>query len=224
MSVTQTYYLAHTARRKLSKEASRADHDLRVLVSHANLLDSLMLELSTAEKEQERWFNQTVSTANKPLPEKHIQWADSIVEDPEEDWDAEEISDDSDSDSDSDLSDDDSYFEESSIYTASLTPLRRTTPPVIITQQEVSEDEEEDDEEDKESLALTRSAPHSPPELLEDLSDDSEEDVAPPSPPQPTFDIFNQSQHPSKRAELTITEREDEYISPHGAGTMIEAY
>ena len=57
MSITQTYYLAHKARTKLSREAAPPDHDLHQLVGHANLFDSLMLELADAEREQERWFN-----------------------------------------------------------------------------------------------------------------------------------------------------------------------
>jgi hypothetical protein len=81
MSVTQTYYLAHTARGKLSHEAAKADHNLRLLVGHANLLDSLMLELAEAEQEQESWFNQSVKKASKTEEPKHIQWADAIVED-----------------------------------------------------------------------------------------------------------------------------------------------
>ena len=48
MSLTQTYYVASTARSKLGKEANRADHNLRVLVGHANLLDNLMLDLANA--------------------------------------------------------------------------------------------------------------------------------------------------------------------------------
>src|SRR5277367_2710699 len=103
MSITQTYYLAHTARGKLSSEAARADHNLRLLVGHANLLDSLMLELAEAEQEQESWFNQSVKKANKTEEPKHIQWADAIIEDPEEDWQAEDAdSSDSDSEYDSD--------------------------------------------------------------------------------------------------------------------------
>ena len=96
MSITQTYYLAHAARKKLTREASRADHDLRLLVGHANLLDSLMLDLADAEQEQERWFNQTVSGVSKSAPSsdaRHIQWAETVVEDPEEDWDPEDASD-----------------------------------------------------------------------------------------------------------------------------------
>merc|ERR1712230_277093 len=74
MSLTQTYYVASTARSKLGREASRADHNLRLLVGHANLLDQLMVDLADAEKEQEAWFNQTVQKASKPEQPKHIQW------------------------------------------------------------------------------------------------------------------------------------------------------
>ncbi|KAF3770129.1 hypothetical protein M406DRAFT_354271, partial [Cryphonectria parasitica EP155] len=96
MSITQTYYLAHKARAKLSHEAAMPDHNLRLLVGHANLLDSLMLELADAEREQESWFNNSVRSASQtekqtssPLSNesRHIQWADSIPEEEEEDED-----------------------------------------------------------------------------------------------------------------------------------------
>ena len=96
MSLTQTYYIAASARSKLGKEACRADHDLRLLVGHANLLDSLMIELQDAERQQEAWFNQTMAKASKPEEPRHVQWVDSIVEEDE----------DSDSDSESDFDDD----------------------------------------------------------------------------------------------------------------------
>ena len=51
-------------------EVGRPNHCLRLLVGHANLLDSLLLELSGAEREQEPWFNQSVYEATK-VPEKH---------------------------------------------------------------------------------------------------------------------------------------------------------
>ncbi|KAK3933680.1 hypothetical protein QBC46DRAFT_230105, partial [Diplogelasinospora grovesii] len=59
MSVTQTYSLAHKARAKLSSEAARSNHNLRLLVGHANLLDSLMLKLADTERQQESWFDQS---------------------------------------------------------------------------------------------------------------------------------------------------------------------
>lgn len=61
MNITQAYFLAHSARSKLSLEVSRPDHDLRLLVGHANMLDSLLLDLAKAEQEQERWFNNVVN-------------------------------------------------------------------------------------------------------------------------------------------------------------------
>ncbi|KID96793.1 hypothetical protein MAJ_07306, partial [Metarhizium majus ARSEF 297] len=38
----ETYYLAHKARAKLSREVAQPNHDLRFLVGHANLLNSLI--------------------------------------------------------------------------------------------------------------------------------------------------------------------------------------
>lgn len=179
MSVTQTYYLAHTARGKLSHEASRSDHNLRLLVGHANLLDSLMLDLAEAEQEQESWFNQSVKKASKPEEPKHIQWADTVVEDPEEDWQAEDA-DSSDSESEYD-SDEDVEME------TGFAPLQRVASTSMITSfEEVDEEFEDDGEEDFVGLALQRSPSHStsPPELDHDSSDDSSEDESmPPSPP-----------------------------------------
>ena len=53
MLATEAYSLASKARAKLSFEASRADHNLRRMVGHANLLDSLMLDIAKAEQYQE---------------------------------------------------------------------------------------------------------------------------------------------------------------------------
>lgn len=190
MSVTQTYYLAHTARGKLSSEASRADHNLRLLVGHANLLDSLMLELAEAEQEQESWFNQSVKKATKTEEPKHIQWADTIVEEPEEDWQAEDA-DSSDSDSDYD-SDEDVEME------TGIASLQRVPSNSIVTSYtEVEEDYEDDGEEDFDGLALHLTPSHStsPPELDLDSSDDSSEDESmPPSPPSDVLPTFSEKQ------------------------------
>lgn len=63
MSITQTYFLAHSARSKLSREAARADHDLRVLVGHATMLETLTMYLANAEQEQVRWVKKSPSAA-----------------------------------------------------------------------------------------------------------------------------------------------------------------
>ncbi|KKY16604.1 hypothetical protein UCRPC4_g05862 [Phaeomoniella chlamydospora] len=197
MSITQTYFLAHTARGKLSKEAGRADHDLRLLVGHANLLDTLMLDLANAEAEQENWFNHTVSGAKAADEEsqtrqdpKHIQWAETVVEEPEEDWQAEDaITSDSDSDDDED--------ERTSITARSVSVVKPEFAPATITTREVDDDEdmEEDEDAEFEELALTRTASHHPPELTSDSEDDSDEDDSmPPSPPTATYDAFTEKQ------------------------------
>jgi hypothetical protein len=172
MSLTQTYYIAASARSKLGKEASRADHDLRLLVGHANLLDSLMIELQDAEKQQEAWFNQTMAKASKAEEPRHIQWADSIAEEEEDDDDS--------SDSDGELDEED--------FDMVAMPRRIAQAPVQISTMEIDEDEDEDefydDMEDDTDLALTRvpSQSQSPPELTyEEYSDDESPPTSPPT-------------------------------------------
>jgi hypothetical protein len=174
MSLTQTYYIAASARSKLGKEACRADHDLRLLVGHANLLDSLMIELQDAERQQEAWFNQTMAKASKAEEARHIQWADSISEDEEED--------DSESDSESECDDD---------FDMVPLPRRIAQAPVQISTMEIDEDDEEfyDDMEDDSELALTRvpSQSQSPPELIYEEDSDDETPLA--SPPTATLEF-----------------------------------
>ncbi|MCJ1439575.1 MAG: hypothetical protein MMC23_000054 [Stictis urceolatum] len=199
MSLTQTYYLAHTARAKLSKEAARADHDLRLLVGHANLLDGLMIDLADAEREQESWFNNTVAKASSTASElKHIQWSDSLPAVGEE---YDEDSESSDSDSDDEMS-----------YSTSV-PLRRIkSPPAQFT---ISEEAIEDDDEDDEELQLVRTPSRSsPPELLHehDSESESDDDAAPPSPPQPEIplDAFS-----AKQREIAQQSDKNQSIQMH---------
>ncbi|KAI9876345.1 MAG: hypothetical protein M1830_006694 [Pleopsidium flavum] len=192
MSITQAYYLAQTARGKLSNEASRADHDLRMLVGHANLLDSLMLELADAEREQESWFNQTVNGAAKASAEpKHISWADTIAEETAQDMESES------SDSDSEYDED----EEMDIAAPFPVPARRAPPPpASVTTMEVDSDDDsdysDDGIEDYSELTLTRTSSAHPPELSHESDSDSEDDSMPPSPPQPEAspDAFSEKQ------------------------------
>ena len=188
MSLTQTYYLAHTARGKLSKEAAQADHDLRLLVGHANLLDGLMLDLANSEQEQESWFNQTVKSASKASEEpKHVQWADTIPEEFEEAVE-EEIYAESSSDSDCD-SDDDEEMQTSESMAFGKVPQTSVT----ITTAEYDEDEEMEDEDYGDDLALTRTSSEHPPELLDDEDSESEDDSMPPS-PEMVLDPFTEKQ------------------------------
>ena len=187
MSLTQTYYLAHTARGKLSKEAAKGDHDLRLLVGHANLLDGLMLDLANAEQEQENWFNQTVKSNTKASEEpKHIQWADTIPEELEEAIEEEFYADNSDSDSDSDDEEEVEYSQ----------PTPRKALQATVSSVEIDEDEEMADDDYEDSLTLTRTPSIHPPELLHGDSDSDSDDDMPPSPPQTEIplDAFTQKQ------------------------------
>lgn len=181
MSLTQTYYVASTARSKLGVEASRPDHNLRLLVGHANLLDTLMVELADAEREQEAWFNQSVKKASKPEEPRRIQWIDTISEEEDEESD------------DSDLESEDGsdvYDEDSEMF--DMMPLRKIrSPPVEISSTELSDEEDyDDDDEFDEELTLTRVASkHSPPELTLDSDSESEEESMPSSPEQPAFEL-----------------------------------
>lgn len=211
MSITQTYYLAHKARAKLSGEAARPDHDLRLLVGHANLLDSLMVELADAEREQESWFNQSVRSATQQKKEKHIQWADSVVEEPEEDWNADDADSDSSSDVESDFNDDED------VEMADVVSLRRVSSNHILSpsspKMEVVEIDMDDMEEDEDyaQLSLTRSPSHSPlsPPELEHDSDSSEDESMPPSPPNNALPTFSEKQ----RESITTTDYADKDTS-----------
>lgn len=199
MSISQTYMMAHKARAKLSHQAALPDHNLRLLVGHANLLDTLMLDLADAEREQESWFNQSVRGASQKSEERHIQWADAIPEHTEEAWEADS------SDSDSDDSDFEDDIEMADAVSMRRIPSNTIVPPSP--QLEVIDDDdfkEDDEEEDYASLSLTRSPSHSasPPELDDD-SDSSEDDSMPPSPPFAAIPTFSE-----KPRETTVSTTE----------------
>lgn len=180
MSLTQTYYVASTARTKLGREAQRADHNLRLLVGHANLLDTLMVELADAEREQEAWFNESIKQSRKPEEPRHVQWIDTIAEEDDEDSDME-------SDDGSDI-----YDEDADMFNIPLRKIK--SPPVEVTSQEIDEDGDADydAEYDDDELTLTRvESQHSPPELtLDDSEDsDSEDESMPSSPESPMFEL-----------------------------------
>lgn len=172
-SITKTYYLAHAARNKLAYEASRADHRLSRLVGHANLLDSLMIRLSRADEEQIR-YQQLYLAAQKSMEEsrsaQHIQWADCVVEEPEEDWQS--------SDADSSDSDSDYDSDEETEMEADMVSLRRVPPHKILPVMQYPDDGDDDYE-------VVESPHHSYSTQLPELdndSDSSEDDLMPPTP------------------------------------------
>lgn len=208
MSITQTYYLAHKARAKLAKEASRSDHDLRLLVGHANLLDCLMLELADAEREQESWFNQSVRGAARQEQEEDIEYDDTIIEVPDEDWDS-----DSDSSSDESDSDCDSHEEdEDDVEMADAVSFRRVpVPNAPVTRiSEYDDDDMDEDDEDYTDLGLVRTPSHNTPPELDDDSDASEEETMPPSPPTA---VLTFSEKETQEEELQQQQQESSFYS-----------
>ncbi|PHH63039.1 hypothetical protein CDD81_6370 [Ophiocordyceps australis] len=205
MSITQTYYLAHKARAKLSREAAHSDHNLRLLVGHANLLDCLMLELSEAEEEQERWFNQSVRGANRPPQQRHIQWADRIIEEPDDEYDSEDSS-----DSDSDFDDD-------------VQANAPSVKPVLSLVHQDEEDLEDDLEEDYAQLELVRTPSHisSPPELLVDHdSDSSDDEPMPPSPNQPSLS-YHDKDPKTKHSQQDVLYQQNFYSSRRSSTGLV---
>ncbi|KAF7185738.1 hypothetical protein HII31_12969 [Pseudocercospora fuligena] len=200
MSLTQTYYVASTARTKLGREAGRADHDLRLLVGHANLLDSLMVELADAEREQEAWFNQSVKKASKPEEPRHVQWIDTIAEEDEDD--------------DSDMESDDGsdiYDEDAEMFNIPLKKIR--SPPVEISSEEIDDEADSDDEFDDEHALIRVPSQHSPPELTLDSESDSEDESMPSSPEQPAFELSEK-----ERQAITTT---DFYSKPQSIENLL---
>ncbi|KAI5848202.1 hypothetical protein BZA05DRAFT_426535 [Tricharina praecox] len=185
MSIAQTFQLARKARGKLSSEASRGDHNLRLLVGHANLLDSLMIHLSEAEAEQERWYQNTVR-GNEYDTEEYGSLAADYESDTESESDEdEEYEEDSDEEEEDEF--EEVYYEQTrrTAYPAKPQPQRAAVIEVQEVEADFDDDEYENEEEDG-MFTLTRTTSHRPPSLCSDASDDDEEDDhAPPSPPQP---------------------------------------
>jgi len=225
MSVSQTYYLAHTARGKLSSEAARGEHNLRLLVGHANLLDALTIELQDAERAQEAFYNNSIKTASG-RDAKHISWGSTIMEDSEDliNYEVDEVD-----------SDDDDFLEDAEQTLSLAQPLAHINstvsfmlPPSI--DEDDEEEEEEDEDEDMADLALTRvpSRSSQPPELIHDYSDESDDDstVSPPVSPAEMsaqgiiamdFGYDNYNMKPSKPA------KDNYYLAQQHISPMIAA-
>jgi hypothetical protein len=182
--MSQTFRLAHQARGKLSFEASQQDHDLRLLVGHANLLDQLMLHLADADRQQQHWFEDSVRGNEVYERTQDDEEEDDREEDSEPVYGS--LATDWPSDSDSESDDDEDYLE----YQQNLT---RVQVKEIYDIEEEDEDSLSDvptDDDDDGLYSLTRTSSHrgGPPSLCSDLSEDEDDDhSAPPSPPQPAI-------------------------------------
>ncbi|KAF3940089.1 hypothetical protein ABW19_dt0203078 [Dactylella cylindrospora] len=225
MSITQTFYLAHKARGKLSSEAARSDHNLRLLVGHANLLDSLMLHLQNAEREQDAWFNAMVR--GNSMEDDETDHMDVISEEDEEE-NLGSLAEDYPESESSDEDSDDDYELESDYINTIPRPAYDYSKTVIDVDEVEADDDFEEEEDGFYALRRTSShAPMSPPELIDD-DDTSDSDSNPPSPPQPTLaePIFYESKN---RKQISTTSYYDsnspaELVSSYYQSSVISAF
>jgi hypothetical protein len=201
MSITQTYFLAHSARGKLSKEAARPDHDLRLLVGHANMLDSLMLDLANAEQEQERWFNNIVS-GSASEEESRSPKVETIVEEAEEEEQSEAEAEVTATEVDSDMEDDEETDGE---LTLTRTASRHSPP-------ELSLDTDSSDSEDE------HMPPSPPATTFETLSEKQRQAIATTS----YYDVKDTSS--LSPVESEAFEQEGFYLPSRQQPTIIAAY
>lgn len=200
MSITQTYFLAHSARGKLSREAARPDHDLRLLVGHANMLDSLMLDLANAEQEQERWFNNIVNGSSSTEEEETPKHVDTIPEEVEEE-ESEDEAEITAVEVDSDMEDD----EEDLTLTRTAS---RHSPPELSLDTDSSSDSDEDEH-----------MPPSPPTpMVEALSEKQRQAIA-------TTSYYDAKEASSlSPTESQAFEQEGFYLPSRQQPTIIAAY
>jgi hypothetical protein len=201
MSITQTYFLAHSARGKLSKEAARPDHDLRLLVGHANMLDSLMIDLANAEQEQERWFNNIVggSTSEEESSSPKVE---TIMEEVEEEEQSEDEAEVTATEVDSDMEDDEEADGE---LTLTRTASRHSPP-------ELSLDTDSSDSEDE------HMPPSPPAATFETLSEKQRQAIATTS----YYDIKDTSS--LSPVESEAFEQEGFFLPSRQQPTIIAAY
>ena len=173
----QLYRLASVARDKLCREASRASHDLRILVSHANLLDDLLIELSAPRGETAEHYGFDLvprPVAKAATPRRVRPVVVTIVESSEDELEDEQdfessayqasgstplnvpmLDHDADSDSDStsdSASDSDSNSDDGDDFKPVITSNSPPTSPTT----SISSTSEDDVEPDEDELALHR--------------------------------------------------------------------
>lgn len=164
-------------------------------LGHANLLDTLMIHLTEAERDQEQWFNSMVrgneeSRESREFPE--------TIEEESEGYGS--LAADYDTESDTSSESDDGEMEDVELGYSLLAreasfmySSTRTTTTIIGVSEldegydEAGDDTEEEDEDEDGMYSLTRTTSRRPPSLCSDYSDEEEEESNPPSPPQPTI-------------------------------------
>ncbi|KAF5097649.1 hypothetical protein D0Z00_002332 [Geotrichum galactomycetum] len=171
MSMAETYFLASKAQSKLTHEASKNNHNLRVLVSHANLLDNLMESLSKKKMLPETPLKPTyVNQYNNPSHFSTIHEEEEEEEEDDEDF------------SEDEYSEEEEEFEPKSYkQMPTIDDYSKLTPNIYDHEVQVVEiscdDEEEEDEDSEDSNSTVISSPESIPSLSYSSEEESEDEL-----------------------------------------------
>lgn len=184
MSMAEIYFLASKAQSKLTHEASKSNHNLRVLVSHANLLDNLMESLSKKKMVPETALKPTYAASyNSP---NHFTTIDEEEEEDDEDYSEDEYSE------YSEYSEEEEEFEPKPYkQMPTIDDYSKLTPNVYDHEVKVVEincDDEDEDDEDSDSNVISSS------DYIPSLSYSSEEES------EDEFETV-----PVKRQEISLT-------------------
>lgn len=227
MSLADTYLLASKARSKLTREASRQDHDLRILVSHANMLDNLMEELS-----KQRYNNQhKVEPVSSEYPHDSIEHEYEYEDEEEDDDDDDYYNSGSDDEYYEDEfadeeDDDDEYalFEDCQLPSVRVYQ-SRNSHKVLPTVDEVPYEEEQDEEEllrqetaqtksqDTTTLPSISTTSVEVVEISEEDEDDEDSISSPSSDGVPSLCYSSEDESESEEIYPSTTLKEDQHKS-----------
>ncbi|KAF5097135.1 hypothetical protein D0Z03_001481 [Geotrichum reessii] len=173
MSMAETYFLASKAQSKLTHEASKNNHNLRMLVSHANLLDNLMESLSKKKMLPETPLKQTYSTQYS----YNMSHFSTIHEEDEDEEDEEEEEEDY---SEDEYSEDEEFESKPYKQMPTLDDYSKLTPNMHDHEVQVVEincDDEDEDDDYEGTNSTVVSSPESMPSLSYSSEEESEDEI-----------------------------------------------
>lgn len=167
MSMAETYFLASKAQSKLTHEASKSNHNLRMLVSHANLLDNLMESLSKKKMVPETPLKQTYSSQYS-YNVSHFSTIHEEDEEEEEDY------------SEDDYSEDEEFESKPYKQMPTIDDYSKLTPNMHDHEVQVIEincDDEDDDDDYDDTNSSVISSPESIPSLSYSSEEESDDEI-----------------------------------------------
>lgn len=216
MNLAETYFLASKARAKLARAAGRHELNLRVLVSHANMLDNLMEALTTTKKPstpataavvvEEPRVPAPAAPSHAPAP------AFAAIQEEDEEEEYEEEYSDGDDDDSIEFADEHEAFE-ATRHAIEVVSVLKVTPNVHtheiqVTEVSDSDSESEGEDEDTVGNSYVSSTVAGDTESLPSLSYSSEEESEDEFDSQPRRSVIGVTRPEvvSKQHSLVLTE------------------